>query len=74
MADLAEAEPPACDTVLLIDVLYQLPEAEQRMTWTERDTVRRRQYFEIRYANACESQSIDEEPAGFDPPVGVPCP
>ena len=50
------------------------PETEQRMTWTERDTVRRRQYFEIRYANACESQSIDEEPAGFDPPVGVPCP
>ena len=29
VADLATAEPPACDTALLVDVLYQLPEAAQ---------------------------------------------
>jgi SAM-dependent methyltransferase len=29
-ADLAQGRLPSCDTVLLVDVLYQLPEADQR--------------------------------------------
>jgi len=30
VADLAQGRLPSCDTALLVDVLYQLPEAEQR--------------------------------------------
>jgi hypothetical protein len=43
-------------------------------TWSDTDTASRVQFFEVRYANACESESLDDEPPGVDPPPGIPCP
>jgi SAM-dependent methyltransferase len=42
VADLASAELPACDTVLLVDVLYQLPEPAQRDLLARAAAARRR--------------------------------
>jgi SAM-dependent methyltransferase len=41
-ADLATAPLPACDTLLLVDVLYQLPPAAQRLLLTRAASVARR--------------------------------
>jgi SAM-dependent methyltransferase len=42
VADLATAELPACDTLLLVDVLYQMPEPAQRALLARAATVARR--------------------------------
>jgi hypothetical protein len=43
-------------------------------TWSDTDTTARVQFFEVRYANECETESLDDEPPGMDPPAGIPCP
>lgn len=50
------------------------PEAYRSQTWIETDVSSRLQFFDVRFANACEVLSPDDEPPGLDPPRGVPCP
>ena len=43
-------------------------EGQLPVTWTETDTSRWLQFFDIRVANTCEIQSLDDEPAPWDQP------
>ena len=42
------------------------PENQLGLTWTETDTRSPLQFFDIRIANSCEEESLDDEPPGWD--------
>lgn len=41
------------------------PERQTAPTWTETDTSRTLQFFDVRIANSCEEQSLDDEPPTY---------
>lgn len=44
------------------------PEGQLATGWTEVDATRPLQFFDVRIANPCEIESLDDEPAGWDVP------
>ena len=41
-------------------------EGQLTTTWTDTDPLHPLQYFDLRIANTCEIQSVDDEPPGYD--------
>ena len=42
------------------------PEDQTTLTWTETDVSSTLQFFDVRIANSCEEESLDDEPPGWD--------
>ena len=49
-------------------------EGDRGLSFVHVDTTSPLQFFDVRYANSCEIDSLDDEPPGHDPPAGIPCP
>jgi hypothetical protein len=49
------------------------PEGDLSLSWVETDASAPLQFFDLRIASACEDESADDEPPGWDPPA-LDCP